>query len=287
MKYQVLLYYKYVDLSDPDRERDDQRTICESLGLKGRISIGSEGINGTLGGTPEACRSYITYMNAHSRFGGIEYKIDDAEAVPFQKLKVKARPEVVTLEVEADPKHGGKRLSVDEFHQMATRSDVVLFDARNNYESAIGRFKGAVTPDINLFKELPEALHEYEGLKDKTVVTYCTGGIRCEKASALMINQGFKDVYQLDGGIVKYAKKYPDGHWRGKCYVFDERISVAFKDDFEKLGECYRCGDASSEYINCALATCNRHVVMCDTCLEQFETCSDGCTVKLHEIIVL
>lgn len=273
MNFTVLLFYKYISVTDPESERIAQRQLCESLGLKGRILIGDEGINATVAGTNEACESYIDYMNNHEFFSGIEYKIDLVDAIPFPRLRIKVRPEIVTLGVDVDPAQTAPRLSAEEFNAMLERDDVVLFDARNNYESAIGKFEGAITPDIKLFKDLPTQLEKYEDLKDKTVITYCTGGIRCEKASALMRQKGFKDVYQLDGGIIKYAKKYPAGAFKGECFVFDERMSVAFSDNAEKLGTCHFCNEATNSYLNCANPTCNDMILACADCKSTESLC--------------
>ncbi|GAC1372540.1 MAG: rhodanese-related sulfurtransferase [Candidatus Saccharimonadales bacterium] len=267
MSHTVLLYYKYVTLSDPEAEMAAQRELCTRLGLKGRILLASEGINGTVAGSSDAAAAYIAYMNAHPLFSDIQYKQDVTPSQPFPRLRVKVRPEVVTLGVDVDSADTAPRLTPAEFNEMIKDPDVVLFDARNNYESAIGRFKNAVTPDIPLFKDLPAALDQYEALKDKTVVTYCTGGIRCEKASALMKRRGFKNIYQLDGGIINYAQAFPDGAFEGECFVFDDRLSVAFIDNPARLGSCIHCGGATNSYRNCALPRCNDLVLVCDDCI--------------------
>ncbi len=144
--------------------------------------------------------------------------------------------------------------------------NVILFDARNNYESAIGRFKNAITPDVPLFKDFPATLDQYDDLKDKTIVTYCTGGIRCEKASALMRSRGFKNVYQLDGGIINYAQTYPEGAFQGECFVFDDRMSVAFTATPAELGSCVHCTAATNTYKNCANPECNDLILLCSRC---------------------
>ena len=264
MNYIVLLFYKYITVPHPEIEREAQRALCNKYGIKGRILIGNEGINATLAGTPEACRAYISYMNEHSQFFDIEYKFDNSDVMPFPRLRVKTRPEIVTLGVSVNPSDTAPRLSPEEFNSMIKRDGVIIFDARNNYESAIGKFEGAITPDIKLFKDLPEQLKEYSNLKDKTIITYCTGGIRCEKASAFMRASGFKDVYQLDGGIIKYAKQFPAGAFKGECFVFDERMSVAFSNSADKLGSCYFCKNATNTYINCANNTCNDMLLICE-----------------------
>ena len=278
MKHTVLLFYKYIAVADPVTERESQRALCLSLDMKGRILIGGEGINATVAGTSTACAEYIEYMNAHPIFVGIEYKVDTTEDMPFPRLSVKVRPEIVTLDVDIDHAETAPRLSPEEFNAMIERDDVILFDARNNYESAIGRFEGAITPDIKLFKDLPGALESYADLKDKTIITYCTGGIRCEKASALMRTSGFKDVYQLDGGIIKYAQAFPQGAFKGECFVFDERMSVAFSPDAKKLGSCHFCSGATNTYLNCENPVCNDLILICTPCRETSLLCRNCAT---------
>ncbi len=277
----VLLFYKYVAVADPEADRAAQRELCERLGLMGRILLADEGINGTVAGTPEAANAYIEAMNEHPLFGGIEYKRDETQAQPFPRLRIKVRSEIVTLGVPVDPAQGAPKLTPDQLHELLQNNpDVVLFDARNGYESAIGRFRGAVTPDIKLFKDLPEALEAYSDLKDKTVVTYCTGGIRCEKASALMKQQGFKDIYQLDGGIIKYAQRYPDGAFEGECFVFDDRMSVGFTDEPAVLGACCVCEEPTNRYRNCANLNCHELMLVCETCGDG-RACSEVCRLQL------
>lgn len=285
VKYTVLLYYKYIDVGQPEKERQAQLNICRQLGLKGRILIGSEGINGTVAGTKEATDQYISYMNGHESFRDIDFKVDQTDIDSFPRLRVKTRPEIVALnsndEVTADK--GAVKLSPEEFHKMVSEENVILFDARNNFESAIGKFRNAVTPDIEHFRELPKALDEYEDLKDKKIVTYCTGGIRCEKASALMKQKGFKDVYQLEGGIIKYGQQYPDGYFQGKCFVFDERMSVAFTDNPQVLGSCIHCEEATDSYLNCGDPNCNKLILVCDSCQAKTHFCSKECESELSQ----
>lgn len=278
----IILYYKFVRLDDTESVKWWQRELCERLDLKGRILISNQGINGTLGGDLKALRSYKRAMNEHNLFKGIEYKWSDGGAGDFPKLAVKVRDETVTLGLpHIYNSDVGWRLKPDEFHEMAaTDPDVVVFDARNNYESAIGKFKGAVTPDIDNFRDLTEKIKEYGHLKDKKVVTYCTGGIRCETFSALLKKEGFKDVYQLEGGIVKYGEKYGDkGLWEGKCFVFDNRMSIAFSDKSKDIGECVHCGGKTSNYLNCSNKQCNKLMLVCNDCRRQ-TICSNDCLSK-------
>jgi UPF0176 protein len=284
MKYTVLLYYRYVTVPDPAAERDAQRRLCSAAGLRGRILIGDEGINGTVAGEATAVQEYLDYMNGHELFAGIHYKIDTTDVMPFPKLKIKVRPEIVTLGLAVDVDHTATHITPEQFNEMIKDPEVVLFDARNNYESAIGRFKGAITPDIGLFSDFPQILDEYEALKDKRVIAYCTGGIRCEKASALMKQQGFKNVYQLDGGIINYAQSFPDGAYEGECFVFDGRMSMAFNDTPAQLGRCVVCDGATNRYYNCGVKSCNKLILVCDGCRQPSLACGEDCRSQLTAI---
>ncbi len=254
-----------------------QRELCQRLQLKGRIIISPHGINGTLGGDMEALLEYKREMNRSAIFRGITYKWSDGSGQEFPKLSVKARSELVAFgapdEVQVDKDGvvgGGKHLKPAALHKLiAERDDVVFFDGRNTYEAAVGRFKDAVVPDTrttpDFLKELDSG--KYDDLKNKPVVTYCTGGIRCEILSTLMKNRGFEDVYQLDGGIVKYGEKYgDDGYWEGSLYIFDGRMEQRFSENSIDIGECSHCGNKTSRYINCNNVSCNDLVLVCEQC---------------------
>ncbi len=282
----VLLYYKYVNIPDPIAEVELQRVFCLENNITGRILIGNEGINGTIAGEPESTNKYQDWMKARKIFNGIEFKISEGPKDTFGKLKIKFRPEIVTLGVEGlDPTKSGKRMTADELHQLIEQRDenVVLVDMRNDYESAIGRFEGAVEAPIHRFRELPNVIDTLKRYKNKKVVTYCTGGIRCEKASALLIKEGFTDVYQLDGGIFKYAEKYPDGYFEGKCFVFDKRMAIGFNKAKKSkiLTNCKLCGNHSDNYVDCANKSCHDLFICCGDCMEKYkEYCSEECRVK-------
>lgn len=252
-----------------------QRALCEKLGLKGRILISGKGLNGTLGGDLKALKAYRKAMNEHSLFKGIEYKWSDGTADDFPKLSIKVRSETVTLgwEPRVNEKGivgGGKHLEPHQVHELVKNfgDDVVFFDGRNQYEARIGKFKNAVVPKVNTFKEYLVELEkpEYDEIKKKPVITYCTGGIRCETLSALMKEKGFEDVYQMDGGIVKYGEKYKDeGYWEGKLFVFDKRMKLAFSDDSVDIADCEKCGAKTSHQINSTNIRRRLHVV-CEDC---------------------
>jgi UPF0176 protein len=219
-------------------------------------------------------------MNASDIFRGIQYKWSDGTGKEFPRLRVKVRPELVAFikpdEVEVDEhgvKGGGKHLKPEQLHKLVEDrgEDVVFFDGRNAYEADIGKFKNAVIPDTKTTRDFVKELEsdKFEQIKDKPVVTYCTGGIRCEALSVLMKNRGFKEVYQMDGGIVKYGEKYgDDGLWEGKLHIFDDRMVHSFSDKAKDIGQ-----DKTSNYENCADVSCNRLVLLCGNCLEKTTHC--------------
>jgi UPF0176 protein len=284
----IILYYKFVPVKDPEMTMRWQRELCERLGLKGRIIISVHGINGTLGGDIEDLRAYKREMNKSVVFKAITYKWSDGTHDDFPKLSVKVRDELVAFkagdELKVDENGvvgGGKHLKPEQLHQLLEkrRDDVVFFDGRNAYEAAVGRFKGAVVPKTETTRDFIKEIEspKYNGIKNKPVVTYCTGGVRCEVLSALMKNRGFKDVYQIDGGIVKYGEKYgDDGLWEGSLYIFDQRMNHRFSDKSKDVGVCVHCGSKTSNYENCANKSCNKLILICVHCRQ--ETYCPVCT---------
>lgn len=284
----ILLYYQFTPLADPEAIRLWQRSVCEQYNLRGRILLSRHGINGTVGGDLEDLKAYVKATKAYAPFKKIVFKWSDGSREDFPKLMVKVRDEIVTFgaadELRVD-EHGvvggGKHLKPAEVHKLVEErgGEVVFFDGRNAYEAAIGKFKDAVVPDTATTRDF---LHElasdkYADIKNKPVVTYCTGGIRCEVLSALMKNRGFTDVYQIEGGIVKYGEAYgDDGLWEGALTVFDGRKATTFTDNAKVIGVCATCGAQTSNYENCANTSCNKRLLMCDSCaLEQY--CSSAC----------
>jgi UPF0176 protein len=278
----MILYYKFTPIADPEAIRLWQKALCEKLNIRGRILISDKGINGTLGGDIVNLKAYVKETKSFAPFKTTAFKWSDGDREDFPRLSIKVRSETVTLgwepEVDAQGvKGGGKHLKPHEVNELlAKHPDAVFFDGRNNYESAIGKFKGAITPDVKTFKQMPEELDksEYEAIKDKPVITYCTGGIRCETLSALMKKKGFKDVYQIDGGIVKYGETFKDeGHWEGKLYVFDKRKKLAFSEKSKDIASCEHCGANTSNQVNCSEASCNKQIVVCEQCTDQQTMC--------------
>ncbi len=280
----IILYYKFVPITDPSMTMRWQRELCSRLNLKGRIIISRHGINGTLGGEIDDVKTYVSEMNRTPEFKSIEYKWSDGTREDFPKLSIKVRKELVTLapEEDFDVFDKGTPLRPEAWHTFIDEHpDVPILDARNDYESEIGAFKGAIKPKIKTFKEIKKTLETLP--KDKPVATYCTGDIRCEYLSAYMKHKGFKDVYHLDGGIVKYGEAYGDeGHWEGKCYVFDKRMKLAFSADSKDVGVCVHCGIRTSEQINCADLSCNKQFVVCHDCQAKERT-----VCQRHAAVVL
>ncbi len=287
----VLLFYGFAPLADPDAIRLWQRTLCESLGVRGRIIVSKDGINATLGGDVVALKKYVRGTREYPPFKDIDVKWsegsrarEDGTTADFPRLSVRVRDELVTfgapgeLQVDADGVvGGGTHLSPAELHDLVERKDVVFFDGRNQIESAIGHFDGAVRPLVETTREFIAALDSgaYDHLKDQPVVTYCTGGIRCEVLTPLMRTRGFREVYQLDGGIATYGEAYgDDGLWKGSLYVFDDRITMDFSDHTELVGACDVCETATNHVADCGDVSCVRQMVRCEGCLGRDRMCA-------------
>ncbi len=284
----ILLYYAFTPLADPEAVRLWQRDLAESLGLRGRILLSEHGINGTLGGDMAALKRYVRKTKGYAPFAGIDFKwsegtgLDDAGAsLDFPKLSVKVRDEIVSfgapgeLAVDGDGVVGGgiklapRELNALVAEHAASGTEVVFFDGRNAFEAEIGRFKNAIVPDVATTRDFVDELDsgKYDHLKETPIVTYCTGGIRCEVLSGLMKSRGFENVYQLDGGIVRYGEAFGDsGLWDGSLYVFDKRGSIDFGANTPVIGQCVRCGDASKRMQNCEDLSCREQMVVCAGC---------------------
>lgn len=273
----IILYYKFVPLADPDMVMRWQRELCERLGLKGRIIISKHGINGTLGGALGSLKGYVKAMNLTTQFKGLQYKWSEGGAEDFPKLSVKVRGELVTLAPgeQFDVFNSTKGLKPKAWHDyLQKHPDAIVLDARNEYESDIGAFKGrnVIKPKIGNFRDIKPELDKLP--KDQPILTYCTGDVRCEYLSAYMKHKGFPEVYHLDGGVVKYGQQFGDaGHWEGKLYVFDKRMKVAFSDKSKDIGSCVHCANRTSDHINCADKACNHLALVCKNCFARTTHC--------------
>ncbi len=284
MSYQTLLYYCYSTIENAEIFAADHLQFCRSLNLVGRIIVADEGLNGTVSGRRQDCETYMTTLLADERFAGIDFKVDEVEKLSFIKMHCRYKSEIVHSGLRdpkvIDPqKKTGIHLEPAEFLDMKDREDVVILDVRSNYEHSVGRFKNALTLDIENFRDFPQKINELAKFKDKKIVTYCTGGIKCEKASALLLHHGFKDVYQLHGGIIKYGKEAGGKDFEGKCYVFDNRLTVDVNSiNPNVISNCRNCGAVTDKMINCANPECNEHFSQCDTCGTRLDgACSTAC----------
>ena len=279
--YQVLLYYCYTPLESPEQFRDDHHQLCLALDLRGRVIVASEGLNGTVSGTVANCAAYVAAVKADPRFAALEFKIDTASQHAFQKLHVRVKPEIVhsSLAHLKPQEKTGRYVSPQEFQALKDCDDVVLVDVRSDYEYNLGRFRNAVTLNMENFRDFPERVEQLRQFKDKKILTYCTGGVKCEKASAYLLEQGFESVYQLHGGIIKYGLEAGGEDFYGQCYVFDNRVAVEVnRVNPRVISRCCACWQPSPRLINCANPCWNAHVAQCESCGEALQgACSDAC----------
>lgn len=283
MTHQVLLYYCYTQIAEPELFREEHHQLCLELNLRGRIIVASEGLNGTVSGTPEDCQKYMDTVSADPRFSHIEFKVDTNDQPAFEKLHVRVKPEIVhsSLRHVNPNEKTGKYVEPEEFRQILKEEDedTVILDVRSNYEHGVGKFKNAVTLDIDNFREFPDKIDELEKYKDKKIVTYCTGGIKCEKASAYLLEKGFENVHQLHGGIIKYGLEAEGEDFEGKCYVFDNRIVKEVNTvNPTVISKCYVTGEPSDRMVNCANPHCNIHIPMSEKGAKMYNgSCSEEC----------
>jgi UPF0176 protein len=288
----ILLYYAFTPLADPEAIRLWQRDLCESLNLRGRILVSRHGINGTVGGDLPNMKRYLRKTREFAGFKEMDAKWSEGTAVDsagfsadFPRLSVKVRDEIVSFgvpdEIVVDDTGvvgGGTMLNADTLDALVAErgDDVVFFDGRNAFEAEIGRFRGAVVPDVRTTHDFITELEsgKYDHLKDKPVVTYCTGGIRCEVLTPIMKARGFTEVYQLDGGIVRYGEaRGNDGLWDGSLYVFDQRMSIDFAPGAAVLGSCVNCDAPTKHMMNCVDTSCREQLVVCESCSSLEITC--------------
>jgi len=287
----VLLYYKYVPLELPEQIKTWQKELCSQLNLKGRILISSEGINGTLAGLPQQVEEYITKTSEHPAFTDIEWKTSQTEEQVFPKLRVVVREEIVTLGlkkqgVDVSLSNSAHYIEPEELVDLYDKNeDFLILDARNAYEATIGIFKDAVVPPIDTFRDFPAFVKTIENYKEKPVVTYCTGGVRCEKASAYLREQGFTNVRQLHGGVHVYAEKTGGKYFEGELFVFDKRLHVGVNTVNPKtISHCLFCQVPITRYIDCTEKSCPELFICCQECEnKQHGACSDACLKKINE----
>ncbi len=283
MSIHIILFYKFVDIENPAGLKDKHLDFCKKLGVKGKVILANEGINGSISGTKEQIDLYKDNLTKDKRFEDIEFKEETGIIDPFNKMLVRVKKEIIRLDKNIDIKNTGKHISPKEFLQLAQDKDVVILDTRNDYESKAGKFKNAVLSNISTFREFPNFVDNLNLPKDTPIVTYCTGGIRCEKASAYMIQQGFSNVSQIHGGIINFCQQLPNTLWEGKCFVFDDRLTSDISQDKNKvLNSCTHCKTECDIYRNCKLKSCNKLIFICQNCKKDMHACcSNQCKKEL------
>lgn len=276
----IVLFYVFTPLADPDAIKLWQQNLAERSNVKGRIIVSEQGINATVGGDIHDVKRYVKGLKEYAPFKDADIKWSDGVGDDFPRLSVKVRPELVTFHApdpitvtEDGVQGGGTHLKPHQLHELMDQhgDEVVFFDGRNALEAQIGKFRDALVPETDTTRDFIDEIEsgKYDSLKDKPVVTYCTGGIRCEVLSVLMKNRGFQDVYQLDGGIVRYGEAYGNkGLWDGSLYVFDKRMHMEFEPGAQSLGTCAECGEPTPRYVNCAEQTCRQLFLCCESCTE-------------------
>jgi UPF0176 protein len=291
MSYQVLLFYKYVTIADPESLKGVYRALCEKYELKGRTIIAEEGINGTLEGTTESTENFLRDFLSDSRFAEMSIKRSTGTGASFPRLMIKVRNEIVGTRFpkEIDPRiQTAPHMSADELHALYEKQeDFIVLDMRNSYEYESGHFENSVDPGMDASRELPQVIENLPIDGDKKIVTVCTGGVRCEKMSAYLLHKGYKNVHQLDGGMHTYMEKYPEGHFKGTLFTFDDRLVMDFGGKREIIGKCKRCDAPNEQYQNCANAECNMLFLICNECMssEGPGFCSDKCEKSTARVV--
>ena len=288
LKRVTLSFYKYAHIKNVKVFRDHLYSILDEIGVKGRIYVASEGVNGQISVPEENFNQLKETLYSIEFLKGIRLNIaieDDGKS--FYKLKIKIRHKIVAdgLNDETfDVTKRGKHISAEEFNQLASDPETVIVDMRNHYESEVGHFDGAITPDVETFREsLPIIEKMLQPHKERNILMYCTGGIRCEKASAYYRHKGFKNVHQLDGGIIEYARQVEqkglENKFIGKNFVFDERMGERISDDI--IAHCHQCGAPCDDHVNCANEACHLLFIQCEDCAKTMDNC---CSTECQEV---
>ncbi|MDB4139741.1 rhodanese-related sulfurtransferase [Candidatus Thioglobus sp.] len=242
----ICALYKFTRLDDFEEIQGPLKIFLESLNIRGTLLLAKEGVNGTISGDNDSIMKSLDYLQKDERLVGLEYKFSYSEKPPFKRLKVKLKKEIVTLGVSnIDPIFSsGTYVKPADWNELINDSDVVLIDTRNNYEFEIGSFKGSINPNTETFREFPAyTKNNLEKYRDKKIAMFCTGGIRCEKSTAYLKSKGFKNVFHLQGGILKYLEeiKEDESLWEGECFVFDDRVAVKHNLELGKYDQCHAC----------------------------------------------
>jgi len=274
----ILLYYKFHPIKDIEYFVRVHKRKCEELGIFGKVLIANEGINGSVSGTKEQMENYKEFVRGLKGFEDVWFKEELGNSHPFTKMIVRIRDEIVSLHKDLDMAKKGKYISPKEFLAGCEDENVIILDARNDYEFKMGRFKNSMNPDIKTFRQFPDFVEKFKENKEKKIYMYCTGGIRCEKAGLYMEDQGFTNVSQLHGGIINFCQQLPNTAWEGKCFVFDKRLMSDINQRNETISSCVNCNEASDLQRNCKYVYCDELVVQCSDCQERLHgCCSKNC----------
>lgn len=287
--FTTISFYKYHRIDHPQTYRDELYRAWYAMGVVGRIYIAHEGINAQLALPTRNLDIFNQYLDTFPAYKGMRrnYAVENGKA--FFKLKIQVRDKIVADGID-DPSFNpalcGTHLDAQRWNEMMAHPEVTIVDFRNHYESEVGHFRGAVLPDVDTFREqLPKVVEDLKEKKNKPILMYCTGGIRCEKASAYLKHHGFEDVYQLEGGIIKYAqdckKQDLTPQFLGKNFVFDERLGERITEDI--IAKCHQCGAPADTHINCVNEACHLLFIQCDSCAVKHEhCCSTACQDTIH-----
>lgn len=269
--YRIILFYKFIHIADKQGLANVQREKCLELGLTGRLIIASEGINATFEGRRDAIDAYKEFLKNDSRFSDIKIKESKGNGLAFPKLKIKIRSEVVTLgagsfDIKNDTARELRAKELEKWYE--NNEDFVVLDLRNDYEIASGRFEKTIDLRLGNFRDLPKRLEDLKSLKNKKIVTVCTGGIRCEKATCLLKKEGFTDIYQLKDGIHTYMEQYPGKNFKGSLFVFDNRLTTDVVEMENKVvvGKCLFCEETCEKYYSDNRIRPSRKIISCDAC---------------------
>ena len=248
----IIAFYRFVTLADPRSIQEALQGFCDQYYLKGTILLAKEGINGTISGSRLGIDKLIGYLESQAVFDRLEYKESKADFQPFNRMKVRLKREIVTIGIpKVDPRCAvGTYVAPEDWNELITQEGVILIDTRNEYEVAVGTFKNAVNPQTRSFRSFPEYVQsELKDKKNQPIAMFCTGGIRCEKSTAYLIEQGFQKVYHLKGGILKYLERVPKEQslWEGECFVFDQRVTVNHELKQGDYTQCFACRHPLSE----------------------------------------
>jgi UPF0176 protein len=289
--YLVLAYYHFLKppkrIEDPEGLIKDHQRFFKDKDAKGRVYINEEGINGQISIHEEHAESYIEWLHAYDPFKEVEFKVHLSEEHAFAKMTVKYRKQLAALDINVDLNLTGKHVAPQDWKTMLEHRDpeTILIDVRNDYEWKVGHFEGAILPKLENFRDFREYIEHLKTLyntKTTKVMMYCTGGIRCELYSALMKQEGFEHIYQLQGGVIKYGLEEGVKHWRGKLFVFDDRMVVPISpENTEVISQCKHCSTSTDVYFNCANMDCNALFTACFECAKKMKgCCSEECTVE-------